>query len=93
MVDRQYRDELLAASYEAVKLELENSEKDLAQLQERAEKLRAAEAALSELLPARDQARRNETPAFLRHNRSSDELEEARTPPRYPMPEVTRASA
>ncbi len=49
MVDRQYRDELLDASFEAVRLELENTEKDLEKLEERAEKLRAARKALAEL--------------------------------------------
>ena len=59
MGDQEYRDELLAASYEAVKLELENTETDLEQLKQRAEKLRAAVGALAELLPerAREQTR------------------------------------
>ena len=76
MGDREYRDELLDASYEAVKLELENTEKDLEQLKERAEKLRAAVGALTELLPerAREQAQGqvDAVPSFLREKGGSD---------------------
>ncbi|MEE9578846.1 MAG: hypothetical protein V3W24_04660 [Gemmatimonadota bacterium] len=93
MVDRQYRDELLDASYEAVKLELENSEKDLAKLQERAEKLRAAEAALSALLSTDGQGAEDETAAFLRKSRHSNGLEEVRSDPHRSVPEAMRASA
>jgi len=78
MGDREYRDELLDASYEAVKLELENTEKDLERLKQRAEKLHAAVGALTELLPER--AREQEqtrgqvdaVPRFLREKDSSD---------------------
>jgi len=98
MVDRQYRDELLDASYEAVKLELENSEKDLAKLQERAEKLRAAEAALSALLSTggqsvNGQGAEDETAAFLRKIGHSNGLEEVRNDPHRSVPEAMRASA
>lgn len=93
MVDRQYRDELLDASYEAVKLELENSEKDLAKLEQRAEKLRAAAAALSALLSADEQGVEDELPAFLRKSRRSNGLEEVRRDPQGPIPEAMRASA
>ena len=93
MVDRQYRDELLDASYEAVKLELENSEKDLAELQERAEKLRAAAAALSALLSTDGQGAEDETAAFLRKSRHSNGLEEVRNAPHRSVPEAMRASA
>ncbi len=86
MDDREYRDELLDASYEAVKLELENTEKDLEQLKQRAEKLRTAVGALTELLPerAREQAQEptheqargleqvDAVPRFLRDKGDSD---------------------
>ncbi len=80
MGDREYRDELLDASYEAVKLELENTEKDLEQLKQRAGKLRAAVGALTELLPerAREQAQEqtpgqvDAVPRFLRDKGDSD---------------------
>lgn len=82
MGDREYRDELLDASYEAVKLELENTENDLEQLKQRAEKLRAAVSALTELLPERarvqtrgqEQTRRQDdaVPRFLREKGGSD---------------------
>ena len=84
MGEREYRDELLDASYEAVKLELENTEKDLKQLKQRADKLRAAVGALTELLPerAREQAQEQEqeqapgqvdaVPRFLREKDGSD---------------------
>ena len=94
MVDREYRDELLDASYEAVKLELENSEKDLVRLEKRAEKLRAAAAALSALLlPADDQQTEDETAAFLRKSRHTKGLEEGRDDPYRSVPEAMRASA
>ena len=93
MVDRQYRDELLDASYEAVKLELENSEKDLAKLQERAEKLRAAEAALSALLSPNGHGAEDQTAAFLRKIGHSNGLEEVRSDPHLSVPEAMRASA
>ncbi len=93
MVDRQYRDELLDASYEAVKLELENSEKDLAKLQARAEKLRAAAAALSALLSTDGQGTEDETAAFLRKSRHSNGLEEVRSDPYRAVPEDLRATA
>lgn len=92
MVDRQYRDELLDASYEAVKLELENSEKDLAKLERRAEKLRAAAAALSALLTDGRQTE-DETAAFLRKSRHSNGLEEVRSEPHRSVPDAMRASA
>ena len=78
MGDREYRDELLDASYEAVKLDLENTEKDLERLKQRAEKLRTAIGALTELLPERareqEQARGqvDAVPSFLREKGSSD---------------------
>ena len=80
MGDREYRDELLDASYETVKLELENTEKDLERLKHRAEKLRAAVGALTELLPerAREQAQEqtrdqvDAVPSFLREKDGSD---------------------
>ncbi len=80
MGDREYRDELLDASYEAVKLELENTEKDLERLKQRAEKLRTAIGALTELLPerAREQAQEqtrgqvDAVPRFLREKDGSD---------------------
>ncbi len=78
MGDREYRDELLDASYEAVKLELENTEKDLERLKQRAEKLRAAVGALTELLPerAREQQQTrgqvDAVPRFLREKDGSD---------------------
>jgi hypothetical protein len=93
MVDRQYRDELLDASYEAVKLELENSEKDLANLQARAEKLRAAAAALSALLSTDVRQPEDETAAFLRKSRHSAGLEEVPSDPYRAVPEAMRASA
>jgi len=93
MVDRQYRDELLDASYEAVKLELENSEKDLAKLQARAEKLRAAAAALSALLSTDGQGTEDETAAFLRKSKRSNGLEEVRSDPYRAVPEDLRATA
>ncbi len=93
MVDRQYRDELLEASYEAVKLELENSEKDLGRLQERAEKLRAAAAALSALLSADGQGAEDETAAFLRKSKHQNGLEEVRSDAQRPVPEAMRATA
>jgi hypothetical protein len=93
MVDRQYRDELLEASYEAVKLELENSEKDLGRLQERAEKLRAAAAALSALLSADGQVAEDETAAFLRKSKHQNGLEEVRSDTQRPVPEAMRATA
>ncbi len=78
MGDREYRDELLDASYEAVKLDLANTEKDLERLKQRAEKLRTAIGALTELLPER--AREQEqapgqvdaVPSFLREKGGSD---------------------
>lgn len=91
MVDRQYRDELLAASYEALRLEFENTAKDLAQLQERVDKLRAAEAALSALLSS-DRPAADELPAFLRKSRHSNDLEEVRSDP-HGFPEAARATA
>jgi len=82
MDDREYRDELLDASCEAVKLELANTEKDLEQLKQRAEKLRTAIGALTELLPerAREQTQQQEqergqvdaVPSFLREKGDSD---------------------
>ncbi len=93
MVDRQYRDELLDASYEAVNLELENSEKDLAKLEERAEKLRAAAAALSALLSPIGQGAEDETAAFLRKSRQSKGLEEDRSDPHRSVPAAMRATA
>ncbi len=80
MGDREYRDELLDVGYEAVKLELENTEKDLEQLKQRAEKLRTAVGALTELLPERareqEQARTrgqvDAVPSFLREKGGSD---------------------
>ncbi len=76
MGDREYRDELLDASYEAVKLELEDTEKDLERLKQRAEKLRVAVDALTELLPQRawEQARGqvDAVPSFLREKGGSD---------------------
>lgn len=80
MGDREYRDELLDASYEAVKLELENTENDLEQLKQRAEKLRAAVSALTELLPERAREQTQEqtrgqddaVPRFLREKDGSD---------------------
>ncbi len=78
MGDREYRDELLDASCEAVKLELANTEKDLEQLKQRAEKLRTAIGALTELLPQRareqEQARGqvDAVPSFRREKGSSD---------------------
>ncbi len=109
MGDREYRDELLDASYEAVKLELENTEKDLEQLKQRAEKLRAAVGALAELLPerAREQAQEqtrgqvDAVPNFLRNKGSSDASNE-RDGSRHqdssarsskPVTEAVRASA
>ncbi len=86
MGEGEYRDELLDASYEAVKLELENTEKDFEQLKQRAQKLRAAVEALTELLPerAREQAQEptheqargleqvDAVPRFLRDKGGSD---------------------
>ncbi len=76
MGEGEYRDELLDASYEAVKLELENTDNDLEQLKQRAEKLRAAVSALTELLPerAREQAQKqvDAVPRFLRDKGGSD---------------------
>ena len=78
MGDRAYRDELLDASYETVKLELENTEKNLEQLKQRAEKLRTAVGALTELLPERAreqeqaQGQVDAVPSFLREKGSSD---------------------
>ena len=78
MGDREYRDELLDVGYEAVKLELENTEKDLERLKQRAEKLRTAIGALTELLPERareqEQARGlvDAVPSFLREKGGSD---------------------
>ena len=45
-------DSVLDASFEAVKVELENTERDIVKLRERTDKLRVAVDALSELLPA-----------------------------------------
>ncbi len=90
MVDREYRDELLDASYEAVRLELENTEKDLAKLQERAEKLRSAAAALAELLPTPARQPQQETPAFLRKGTPTNGVDEAARPS---ASEAARASA
>ncbi len=80
MGDREDRDALLDVGYEAVKLELANTEKDLEQLKQRAEKLRAAVDALTELLPerAREQAQEQSrgqvdaVPSFLREKGESD---------------------
>jgi hypothetical protein len=88
MVDRQYRDELLDASFEAVRLELENTEKDLEKLEKRAEKLRAARKALSELV----QDSGDNTPSFLK-SASSRGLQQS---PRDAVPfasEAARATA
>ena len=71
MVDRQYRDELLDASFEAVRMELENTEKDLEKLEARADKLRAAKKALSELV----QDSVDNTPSFLKADSSTREFE------------------
>ena len=109
MGDREYRDELLDASYEAVKLELENTEKDLEQLKQRAEKLRAAIGALTELLPERAQERMQEQargqddalPRFLRDKGGSDASKgrdgsphrDSSVRPSKPVTEAVRASA
>ena len=93
MVDRQYRDELLDASYEAVKLELENTEKDLVELQERAEKLRAAAAALGEILPTNGQVSDAKMPPFLRESNQSNGLEESQSEAPSSSKEAARASA
>ncbi len=109
MGDREYRDELLDASYEAVKLELENTEKDLKQLKQRGEKLRAAVGALADLLPkrAREQAQEqtrgqvDAVPSFLREKGGSD-VSKGRDGSRHqdsparsskPITEAVRASA
>ncbi len=78
MGDREYRDELLDASYETVWLELENTEKVLERLKQRAEKLRTAIGALTELLPERAREQEQErghvdaVPSFLREKGDSD---------------------
>lgn len=90
MVDREYRDELLDASYEAVKLELENTEKDLVKLQERAEKLRSAAGALAELLPTPARPEPGATPAFLRKDQQTNGLDEGAS---HSTSEAARASA
>jgi hypothetical protein len=93
MVDRQYRDELLDASYEAVKLELENTEKDLARLKDRTEKLRSAVAALAELLPGTGKVDEDLVPPFLRKAQRDNGLHETRSGGGDPVSEVARASA
>jgi len=105
MGDREYRDELLDASYEAVKLELENTEKDLEQLKQRAEKLRAAVGALTELLPERAQeqtrGQADAVPRFLRDKDDSDtsngrdgsRQRDSSTRSSKPVTEAVRASA
>ena len=52
MADGKRQDSVLDASYEAVKVELENTERDLVRLKERTDKLRTAIDALSDLLPS-----------------------------------------
>ena len=89
MVDRQYRDELLDASFEAVRLELENTEKDLRKLEARAEKLRAAKKALSELV----QDAVDKTPSFLRANDASREFEPVQSETGRRPTEAARATA
>ncbi len=89
MVDRQYRDELLDASFEAVRLELENTEKDLQKLEERAEKLRAARKALSELVQGSGES----LPSFLRKTDSSGGFQPAEQAERRAPTEAARATA
>ncbi len=89
MVDRQYRDELLDASFEAVRLELENTEKDLEKLEERAEKLRAARKALAELVGGSD----NSLPSFLRKSDSPTSFEHPPRDARRAPTEAARATA
>ena len=88
MVDRQYRDELLDASFEAVRLELENTEKDLAKLEARAEKLRAARKALSELVRSADES----VPSFLKPSETQSSVEHSPDQRRVPT-EAARATA
>lgn len=47
---------LLDAGYDGLKLELEATEQDITRLQERADKLRTALAALQDLIPGRSSA-------------------------------------
>jgi len=54
MADGKNQDSVLDASYEAVKVELENTERDVVMLRERTDKLRTAIDALSDLLPSRN---------------------------------------
>ena len=57
--DVPHQNGLLEAGYDGVKLELEASERELERLQQRADKLRAALAALQELIPGRQPAPTN----------------------------------
>jgi|COG998Drversion2_1049125.scaffolds.fasta_scaffold88874_2 hypothetical protein len=54
MANSKNGDSVLDASYEAVKVELENTERDVVKLRERTDKLRTAIDALSELLPSKN---------------------------------------
>ena len=54
MANSKNGDSVLDASYEAVKVELENTERDVVKLRERTDKLRTAIDALAELLPSKN---------------------------------------
>jgi len=54
MANSKNGDSVLGASYEAVKVELENTERDVVMLRERTDKLRTAIDALSDLIPSKN---------------------------------------